>query len=755
MTVAVENTDTIILPAGVSAGPFATGWTFDAPGDVLVIVETDGVEAAPLTAGADYALVAPDPTVSGGDVTLDAGVVPEGGWDAPGAPAYRLILRRWTPADQPEPFGDYEGFRPAVAERAWDRAARRADENRTRLARAFYVPAGEAGFVLPRAADRAGFLFAFDDAGALRLNFTVSELVAEAGALVGADALAQVVVEGDTQIQRVIDASGVQQAVLVVAGDAQSARLDSETLDHIGEIATATAAEYYAASADGVSNGVASIVALVGGAGGTNGTFDLAFTGGGGGTGAAGRFVVAGGAVTSVILTASGHGYTAAPVPDFSASAGLAGASATAVIAPNTNAGEYFLVQGADANSACELWQNVAGVATYRRTFPSKAYFDAQIITGSDSALSGYDWAVLDNQNRIVEGQLINGPYVVYAPTRYVSLKADTLTVTALGANQINLPLDQITGTSDPALSGFLEAEIDKNSRVISGRTTALKEMRPRSYYWPSSDDSVNWRVTCTDGNVRKINRATGAVTVLTNVNADRYPRVLPDESGVIFQRDQGMGVWVDYYVPIGGGTAQPQDSLPMFAGWGDSIMQNVGYTPWLDRLTLATGRLSFNGGIAGETSTQIKNRMVADTIHANWLAIIEAGRNDILTAGQATVMANIAAMVAHLQAVNKRFLVLSIFNSSGEPIGNGNYNTIMACNAALAATYGGNYLDVRSWLIANGLAAAGLDPSLDAADRANDVIPTSLRADTLHPNNYGTTAIAACVQDAIATKGW
>jgi hypothetical protein len=92
--------------------------------------------------------------------------------------------------------------------------------------------------------------------------------------------------------------------------------------------------------------GVAGFSALVGGAGGTNGTFDLAFTGGAG-SGAAGRFVVAGGALTMILITAPGS-YTVAPSFSFAASAGLAGASAAAVLGRNVEVGEYFWTEISD-----------------------------------------------------------------------------------------------------------------------------------------------------------------------------------------------------------------------------------------------------------------------------------------------------------------------------------------------------------------------------------------------------------------------
>lgn len=96
-------------------------------------------------------------------------------------------------------------------------------------------------------------------------------------------------------------------------------------------------------TAKALSMGVVGVASIVGGSGGTNGTFNLSFSGGGG-SGAAGRFVVAGGAVVSVTITANGDSYTSAPTISFAASSGLSGASATAVIANNVDVGEYFSI---------------------------------------------------------------------------------------------------------------------------------------------------------------------------------------------------------------------------------------------------------------------------------------------------------------------------------------------------------------------------------------------------------------------------
>jgi hypothetical protein len=155
--------------------------------------------------------------------------------------------------------------------------------------------------------------------------------------------------------------------------DAQTARLDAQTARDAAALSaqaaslfaataqTAIHEQFFDTAAEGISNGVAAITSLVGGSGGTNGTFDVAFTGGGG-TGAAARFVVAGGAVTSATVTAPGKNYTSAPTVSFAASAGLTGASATAVLAQHAAPGEYFLVKGA-GDAYADLYKNDAGSA--------------------------------------------------------------------------------------------------------------------------------------------------------------------------------------------------------------------------------------------------------------------------------------------------------------------------------------------------------------------------------------------------------
>ncbi|WP_422096332.1 carboxypeptidase-like regulatory domain-containing protein [Variovorax sp.] len=119
---------------------------------------------------------------------------------------------------------------------------------------------------------------------------------------------------------------------------------------------------FYQDTPAALSNGVAAVGSLVAGSGGTNGTFALGFTGGAG-SGATGQFIVSGGSVSQVVMTSRGFGYTSAPTVSFSASAGLSGASAVAVISQNMTAGQRFSTPSDVAGETAIIWENVANVA--------------------------------------------------------------------------------------------------------------------------------------------------------------------------------------------------------------------------------------------------------------------------------------------------------------------------------------------------------------------------------------------------------
>jgi lysophospholipase L1-like esterase len=177
---------------------------------------------------------------------------------------------------------------------------------------------------------------------------------------------------------------------------------------------------------------------------------------------------------------------------------------------------------------------------------------------------------------------------------------------------------------------------------------------------------------------------------------------------------------------------------------WGDSLTSGSGATSpgryFPTRFAVLTNRPVFNGGVSGDTSTQIATRLVADAVRKPWPTVIWAGRNNF--SSPTTVKADIASMVAALGHTN--YIVLSVINKNDptEYSGQANYTTITTLNSDLAAIYGAHFVDVRSYLVSL------YDPGIpqDVTDHGRDVPPTSLSSDGLHLNDAGYQAVANLV---------
>jgi lysophospholipase L1-like esterase len=193
-----------------------------------------------------------------------------------------------------------------------------------------------------------------------------------------------------------------------------------------------------------------------------------------------------------------------------------------------------------------------------------------------------------------------------------------------------------------------------------------------------------------------------------------------------------------------------PEQQGPI-ACWGDSLTQGnqdrtgVSYPGVLQQLL---GIPVYNGGVDGQTSTQIAARMLAATNMYGDTDVFWAGRNNykqpLPSDPEPQILSDIASMVNALTSSPKKLLVLSVPNGDGiwDLKGTQDYNRIMALNSALAAAYPNNYLDIRSYLVSQ------YDPTnlLDLFDHENDVWPASLRVHNL------TGSLAAPVGDSDTT---
>jgi hypothetical protein len=178
---------------------------------------------------------------------------------------------------------------------------------------------------------------------------------------------------------------------------------------------------------------------------------------------------------------------------------------------------------------------------------------------------------------------------------------------------------------------------------------------------------------------------------------------------------------------------------------WGDSL------TPGVQEQLRAMypKRSVYNGGAAGQTSSEIRLRFEADTAHRDQVTIIWAGRNNYRAPD--TVMEDVAAMVAGLG--HDRFLVVSIINGdyASEHKHMSGLNTINSLNRALAMQYPGRFIQARSRLLKS------FDPTSaqDLIDVADGIPPSSLRQDPIHLKPAGSMVVARLIQHRIRIMGW
>ena len=163
------------LLTGTATGPFPTGFKYNAAEDVRVWLELAGIRQPDLTLTTDYTLTGATPLVDGGTVTLDAGLVPEGGWDEDAGD--RVVIARRTVKRQALALPDTEGHKPRSTEAALDKLMRVGEEQAEVLDRTLSVPAGEEGLQLPPIANRTGgaILALTEDGTQLDLSRTTAQ----------------------------------------------------------------------------------------------------------------------------------------------------------------------------------------------------------------------------------------------------------------------------------------------------------------------------------------------------------------------------------------------------------------------------------------------------------------------------------------------------------------------------------------------------------------------------------------------------
>lgn len=128
-------------------------------------------------------------------------------------------------------------------------------------------------------------------------------------------------------------------------------------------------------------------------------------------------------------------------------------------------------------------------------------------------------------------------------------------------------------------------------------------------------------------------------------------------------------------------------------------------------------------------------------------MTIIMSGRNNSGAGAADRVIADTRAMVEHLTALDRKWLVLSQIN--------GSYRD--AINAANKTAYGPRYINVLGYLAsAQAMADAGIAPTAqDNTDIAAGNVPTSFYVDGTHLNGVGLITMGKYLAQIITGKEW
>jgi lysophospholipase L1-like esterase len=178
---------------------------------------------------------------------------------------------------------------------------------------------------------------------------------------------------------------------------------------------------------------------------------------------------------------------------------------------------------------------------------------------------------------------------------------------------------------------------------------------------------------------------------------------------------------------------------------WGDSLTNNLVWQ-LRDRLGYVNASSHTYGG---QTSSYILTQFLVATETWNQPTVIWSGHNTIgntTTGGIEQVERDIKAMT---DALTGDFRVLSlVYNRTWvDPARTRQADNIDAINTWLASTYGSQYVDVKTALL------AGSDGSpQDRADVAKGLTPTSLRVDDIHIHAGGYDYVADAINASIST---
>lgn len=177
----------------------------------------------------------------------------------------------------------------------------------------------------------------------------------------------------------------------------------------------------------------------------------------------------------------------------------------------------------------------------------------------------------------------------------------------------------------------------------------------------------------------------------------------------------------------------------------------SVSATPSGDLISVSAGMCHAFGGFYYDWTYTNQNANIECETYTDFdsdVLVIWPGQNNQV---YPDVVNDITAMVAHMKAVNKRYVILTTLPRSTHIIGTAEYTAVQSIRTWVIANHPDNYIDTYSLLRAR--YNAGL-PS-DVTDYNNGIIPGSQRIDTVHLTADAYAYCGGLVASFITAKGW
>ena len=446
----------------------------------------------------------------------------------------------------------------------------------------------------------------------------------------------------------------------------------------------------------------------------------------------------------------------------------------------STPDGRYFSVPSPESTEYLILYQNVAGAAVEKTRYPSAKAVEqlttfVESILDADISSDDYAAAFVDSPgpgkfSRVALGITKDGKVNVGSHRDVGAILAQLLLPGYLQEN------------SEFERSGYIFAVLDELNRIglgltdagdlivkgrsVDGRLTALETSPP-----PSADYEKWINGLSTVAGFGDSLSAGGYLTILAGLlgRAVHTGAVGGQNSQQTATRQGGyvnLLTVTDNTIPASGAvniTASTQAPI-----------SNQGGGPIVGTLAGVGGSVSATFDSSGNRTAYLFTRATAGAAliidpatpfipleddHPFKITVFWYGRNNFWTGrtdfdnAKAEVKAALAASIAHLKPLNKKFIVMSVLtdNKPAEWIGTEKYNAITSLNEELKALYPRQFIDIRRALV------RGYNPALpqDVIDFGHDVTPTSLLFDTLHLNFSGNTLVAQTVFNFIQQQGW